>query len=353
MNTKNNNPLVSIVIANLNGEKWISNLIKSIRQQTYKNIELIFVDGGSTDRSIDILYKSLGNFLKYKVIIENRKGWSRANNSGAKKSSGEIIFFISNDMVINKICIEEIIVYYQSHQNTAVVQCHSISIKNKNLDSGMNYIDRFGLLYGFKPTQKSALTFFAEGMAFACRKKIFCKIWFDNKFIMEYDDVDLCWRIRLQGYDVVFLPTAKVYHGRGATVGETYFIRNSKNIFQYNRNHLVSLTRNLEFKNAIISIPCVLIMRTLLILFFLIRGNTRLGIANFKGLTWYFIELPKTLKQRSVIQSKRKLDDKDLEKLWVPFRPLFLYRWICAQYYGKRIVLSNSLLPKSIYEYDF
>ncbi len=87
----NNKPLVSIITAVYNGEKYLEETIKSIINQTYENIEYIIIDGGSTDDTIDII-KKYEDKISY-WISEKDAGISDAFNKGVKVAKGEYINF--------------------------------------------------------------------------------------------------------------------------------------------------------------------------------------------------------------------------------------------------------------------
>lgn len=89
--TKQNKPFISIITAVYNGEKHLEQTIKSIINQTYENIEYIIIDGGSTDRTIDII-KKYEDKISY-WVSEKDAGISDAFNKGIKASSGEYINF--------------------------------------------------------------------------------------------------------------------------------------------------------------------------------------------------------------------------------------------------------------------
>ncbi|PIN93077.1 hypothetical protein COU54_04540 [Candidatus Pacearchaeota archaeon CG10_big_fil_rev_8_21_14_0_10_31_24] len=93
---KTKNPLISIIIPTYNEEKDIEECIKSIEKQTYKKIETIVVDDGSTDKTLEILKK----YKKVIVFKQNHQGPGIARNLGAKKSNGEILVLIDADMVL-------------------------------------------------------------------------------------------------------------------------------------------------------------------------------------------------------------------------------------------------------------
>ena len=102
------NGLVSIIIPTRNSGELLENCLKSVRQQTYKNIEVIVVDGKSTDNTINLAkkYKCKIYFFSPKV----KKGAFDASfkrNYGAKKANGEYIYWLDADMELPKSLIEE------------------------------------------------------------------------------------------------------------------------------------------------------------------------------------------------------------------------------------------------------
>lgn len=99
-------PLVSIVVPVYNGEKYILECIKSIRNQSYKNIELIIVNDGSTDGSINLINKISWN---YKLINQKNLGQSSALNNGWSESKGELIGYLSCDDTLEPNCISELV----------------------------------------------------------------------------------------------------------------------------------------------------------------------------------------------------------------------------------------------------
>lgn len=95
------NPKVSIIIPNYNGEKYLSQAIESCIQQTYENKEIILVDDESSDNSIDIACK----FPGLKVIRQLRQGAPAARNNGLNHANGEYIKFLDSDDVLVHDCI--------------------------------------------------------------------------------------------------------------------------------------------------------------------------------------------------------------------------------------------------------
>lgn len=103
-----NAPLVSIIVPCYNVEKYLAICLESLIQQTYLNIEIIAVNDGSTDQTLDILQ----NYTKYshiKIVNQQNIGLSGARNTGIKYANGEYICFVDSDDWIEKYTIEKAI----------------------------------------------------------------------------------------------------------------------------------------------------------------------------------------------------------------------------------------------------
>ena len=97
---------VSIIVPIYNSEKYIERCIKSILNQTYKNFELILINDGSTDKSIDILNKYKKIDKRISIIDKKNEGVAKTRNLGIQKAKGKYVMFIDNDDFINKNYVE-------------------------------------------------------------------------------------------------------------------------------------------------------------------------------------------------------------------------------------------------------
>lgn len=91
----NKNPLISIITVVYNGDKYLEQTIKSVINQTYKNIEYIIIDGGSTDRTLEIIEKYEKQIDYW--ISEPDEGLYDAMNKGIRKANGDLIGMINSD----------------------------------------------------------------------------------------------------------------------------------------------------------------------------------------------------------------------------------------------------------------
>lgn len=131
---------VSIVIPVYNAELTIEKCVKSILQQDYKNIEIIVVDDGSTDKTQDIIenYKEKDKRIRY--IKQNNSGVSTARNNGMNKAEGEYIVFVDSDDWLKKNMISRMVEIIEK-ENVDVVRCNYDDIYEKKTVSGPAYED--------------------------------------------------------------------------------------------------------------------------------------------------------------------------------------------------------------------
>lgn len=96
-------PLISIVVPVYQVEQYIENCIKSICDQTFKDFEVIMVNDGTKDKSMEIAEKILkGSETKYSIIDQENKGLAAARNIGMKNSNGKWVIYVDSDDIINK-----------------------------------------------------------------------------------------------------------------------------------------------------------------------------------------------------------------------------------------------------------
>lgn len=123
---------VSIIIVCLNADKTIEAAIRSVQDQKYKNIEKVFIDGGSSDGTLEIIRKYLKTDDKF--ISENDKGIYDAMNKGVKMATGDIIYFLnSDDSLFDSDVVGEMVDFFSLNQNYKIVY-GKVYCKNMPLD---------------------------------------------------------------------------------------------------------------------------------------------------------------------------------------------------------------------------
>lgn len=144
--------LVSIIIPVYNSENHIKKCLDSIKKQTYKNIEVICVNDGSTDSSLDVLefYKK-NNDINIQIISVKNGGQANARNIGIKMSNGKFIMFVDSDDYIEADMIETMIKKYTKY-DVDLVACNINRINEDNSQGIFKMFKFDNILYFEEPT---------------------------------------------------------------------------------------------------------------------------------------------------------------------------------------------------------
>lgn len=102
-------PLISVIIPVYNTELYLERCLKTVTENTYKNLEIICVNDGSTDHSLDILKQLAVQDSRIRVIDQPNGGVSAARNHGLDVASGEYIAFIDSDDWVNRYYFEDLL----------------------------------------------------------------------------------------------------------------------------------------------------------------------------------------------------------------------------------------------------
>ena len=123
-------PLVSIIMPVYNGEKFIVSAINSIISQSYSNIELIVIDGSSTDETLNIL-KGFEKHIKL-LVSENDNGIYQAINKGLQKATGEILCWLNSDDVYFPEAIKNVVKAFNTFKHIEWITGRKIIINQDN-----------------------------------------------------------------------------------------------------------------------------------------------------------------------------------------------------------------------------
>ncbi|MFC1624973.1 glycosyltransferase family 2 protein [Patescibacteria group bacterium] len=296
-------PLVSVVILNLNGRKLLKSFFDSIISQNYKNIEIIFVDNGSSDGSISYVRKGFPEVR----VISNRKnlGFSKGCNQGASVAKGKYIYFLNNDARVEKNSLSKMISFLEKNKDVSLLGPFVYKKDGMNIESAGLYPTIFGFFYnplpkGRKPFETFALT----GAAMLVRSDWFKKAkGFDNDFFAYSEDIDLCMRIRKLGGKIYILPECKVvhYHGQTSKKMDKSFI-----VFHSTKNRILLLLKNFSFVLLTIILPihCLFLLLMAIIFFISLKYNEAAAV--LKGIFWNIKNLSSTMKKRKKIFKSKK-----------------------------------------------
>lgn len=321
-----NYPLVSIIIVNWNGGEVMRQCIESLSKIDYANWELIVVDNGSTDGSVEKIKKLNIKNQNYKSklkIIRNKTnlGFAVANNQGYKVSRGKYILLLNNDTKVEPDFLTKLVSHIKQDLSVGVIQPKIFLMdKPEYLDNAGSFLTRSGFLehWGFgekdgKEFNSEREIFSAKGACMLIRREVIEKVeLFDDDFFSYFEESDFCWRVWMNGWKVLFYPEAKIYHKLGYTIRRLNVAQLN---YHYYKNRICSLLKNLDGLNLLLIFVPHLIISESLWLLFLLRGQFNYSFMVKKAILWNFWNLPKTFTKRNKIQNSRKISDSELFKI--------------------------------------
>ena len=322
----NKAPLVFVIVVNYNGLKYLETCFSSLEKQTYKNYRIIMLDNASTDKSVEFTQK---NFSKILIIKQKKNyGFAKGNNLAigfALDQKADYVFLVNNDTKVETDLLEKLVSTAEGDNSIGVVGPAIFGLKNKGSiqELGMA-VDRFGYPLAIKTfSKKNNCVFFVSGCAMLIKSDLLRKIGlFDEKYFMFAEDLDLCWRGRLSGYKIIVANDAKIYHASGGSIsggvlkGSTYKT-NVNRIFLREKNTIRTLIKNYETSSIINIMPFYMALLLFEAIFWSLIFKPNITIYLLKAISWNIKHLPDTLQQRVLVQSLRKISDKEIAAIMV------------------------------------
>ena len=336
-------PLVSIIIPHWNGIDIITECLESLQKATYPNFEIIVVDNDSIDDSVNHIRK---NFPKT-IILENElnEGYAGGCNRGSEIAKGEYLLFLNNDTIHEPNWIEPLVNLLEKNYSITAVQPKILNYFQKNLfdyaggAGGLMDILAFPFARGriFNEQEIDANQynstkeiFWSSGTAFLVRKTAFENAGkFDELFFAHMEEIDLCWRFHLQGFDIWCEPSSVVYHKNAVSLP----MYTEKKYYLNHRNSLIMLLTNYSLPIAIYILPIRWALDIVAIIYAIVNGDWKhiKGIA--KAHAWIVFHPIKLLRKRRAVKAMRKVKDKT----------------IIRKMYNGSIVFAHYILRKSRY----
>ena len=246
-------PLVSVVVLNYNGARWLRRCLESLRGQTiFNQIEVIVADNVSTDGS-DQLGKQLVEGMPRGVFVQHGQnlGYCEGNNRAAEAARGQYLLFLNNDTWLEPRCLE-VLMAEVKRTGAAAAAPLILNYEDDSFQSlGAFGFDVFGLATKRAQATDTREVLMPEGCAYLIRRELFEKLGrFDPEFFMFADEFDLSWRVWISGHKAVAVPGSRLHHRGAAQVnpaggGATVEFRTSDTKRYYaNRNSLLVLLKN-------------------------------------------------------------------------------------------------------------
>ena len=254
-------PLVSVIIPNKDEKETLQTCLEMLEKNTgYQNFEIIIVENNSTTDEIFRYYKELSRNRKIHLLRWGKEFiYSAINNFAAAHAKGEYLLFLNNDVKsINPDWLEEMLGVCQRPEVGGVgakLIYPDNTIQHAGCVIGMGGIaghmfvdmpaDRTGYLH------KASLLQDMSAVTAACllmKKEVFEQAGgFTEELAVAFNDVDLCLKVRKNGYLIVYDPYAKLYHMESKTRGaedSKEKVRRFQTEIEYMRCHWIDILKN-------------------------------------------------------------------------------------------------------------
>lgn len=300
--------MISIIILNFNGKRYMEKCIMSVAAQTYRDFEVIVVDNASVDGSVEYLE----SHFPWVRIVRNSEnlGFAGGTNSGIKQAQGEYILTLNNDTQIDKRFLECLVGPMQS--NKSVGMCASkMLFPDGRINSTGICISRSGAAWDRGMSEPDEGQYDSPEDVFGpCagaalyRKRMLDDIGlFDEDFFLYMEDVDLAFRGRLAGWRCAYVPQAKVYHIHGGTAG----FGSDLSVYYGNRNVIWYTVKNLPTGILLTSLPWIIVRNLAVVPYYALRGQGRVIL---KSKIDAVRGLPAILKKRGLVM--RRVSDQEI-----------------------------------------
>ncbi len=244
----------AIVILNWNGKKFLEQFLPNVIKYISDDAEVIIADNASTDDSVEFLKN---NFPQIRIIInDNNGGFSKGYNDALSQIEAEYYVLLNSDIEVTENWIKPVIDLMDSDKNIAVCQPKLRSFYQKEMfeyaGAAGGFIDKYGYPFCrgrlFNTLEKdngqyddNCEVFWATGAAMFVRAELYHKYGgLDNDFFAHMEEIDFCWRLKNEGYKIMYCADSIVYHVGGGTLPKN----SSRKTFLNFRNNF-----NLLFKN--------------------------------------------------------------------------------------------------------
>jgi GT2 family glycosyltransferase len=315
----NTNPLISVVMLNYNGLQYLRRTIPPILNLSYPNYEFIIVDNGSTDGSIAFI-----NGFNNIKLIENgvNLGYSKGKNIGVKKAQGKYILLLDNDIIIKEINLLDKLLNRSFRGPKSIL---TLAFKD-SISKHVNYVGGFFSSYflckdhndKISPVIDNSLAGYPNGGIFYFLKEAYLKIGgFDESQKFHVDDKDFGIRAYLLGYSIYLFSESYQEH-----IG--YFHRDDLNSWcwkykYYFSGYLRTIVKNLKLRNLVFISLNFIIYSFLKTTKQVFLKKSLLPLKSYLHSVYLFVKnLPDTLRQRRIIQSKRVINEDVFLKIKPP-----------------------------------
>jgi GT2 family glycosyltransferase len=312
-------PLVTVAVLSYDGRHLLEVIMPSLARQRFRDFEVVVVDNGSRDDTVPWLRD---HWPEAEIVsLPQNIGVTAALNICARAGRGDLLALFNNDLELEPDCVGELVAALQDHPEAGWAGAKLMDFRRREVIDGAGDVFTWAATAGRRghgqrdcgQYESARPIFGACGGAALYRRSVLEQIGpFDESFFAFYEDVDWNLRAQLAGFQCRYVPTAVAYHMGSATIGPglTDFTR-----YHLWRNALWIIAKDLP-ATAILRHTPQLLMGQLV--------NLAVAVRDRKIAIWWrawrdaLDGLPRVLRERSTVQSQRRIDRRSLEAIIGP-----------------------------------
>ena len=201
---------VSVIIPVRNRRDDIGACLQSLRELDYPHdkLEIIVVDDASTDQTPDVVSQYPVRLIR----LKQHKQASYCRNLAAQSARGDILAFIDSDCLAGSAWLGELVPAFKDAQLGALGGVVDSYFGENGLDRYEKVKSSLNVSNWFKRSQKNDPFFYLPACNLLARRHLFLELGGFREELVVGEDVDLCWRIRKNGYQIEYRPQGRVYH---------------------------------------------------------------------------------------------------------------------------------------------
>lgn len=307
-------PKVSCIIVTYNSATYIKACLEALTQCTYPNKEILLIDNNSKDGTLAIAKKFSSKITIHS--LSTNKGYAGGHSYGISKAKSKYVFLLNPDTLVTPNFLEPLVnSLLENSQRAAAQPLVLLSQKPHkiNLTGKVTHYLAFDWLRDYKANAHRAsgpiVSFSGSGILLD--KTAYQEIGgFDQNYFMYYEDSDLSWRFRLQGYALWYCSESKIFHDYKFIPNEQYQAFSQK-VFWAERNRLYTFFKNYTLTTLLMLFPVFILMELALLVYFLSKGLIKVKLNSYFSL-WQ--QRKTLLKTRKKIQHSRVINDREITR---------------------------------------
>ncbi|MBW3658174.1 MAG: glycosyltransferase family 2 protein [Actinobacteria bacterium] len=326
-------PRVLAILVAHDGAAWLEASLTALLAQDHPDLEVLAVDNGSTDGSRAILLEHLDE--EDVLVAERDLGFGAAVSmalDASRAGEAEHVLFLHDDCVLAPDAVSQLAFHLAADDRLAVVGAKLVDWDDpRRLQSVGWSVDLTGradsgleadeLDQGQRDQVHRAL--YVSTAAMLVRRSAFEELGrFDRRYHLFRDDLDLCWRAWLAGWDVEVVPAAVGRHQASASnyqrLGQTAFLGPR---YFAERNTLATLLKNYGLLRLLVVLPLFLVVGVAKILGFIATRRLSDAWQTLRAWAWNVVHLRETRRLRAAVQASRQRSDGELRDLFAKVAP--------------------------------